>query len=78
MVVVEPLRCQYRVGVLSVRLWMVCSRMSAAWARTSSWAMVPASSRSLLVMVPDGLAKDTRALTTGVGKGDLQRMGVTP
>ena len=59
MVVVEPFRCQYTLAVLSDPVHMVRSRTSANWAITSWWATLPQSSKSLLVIVPVGLEKDT-------------------
>lgn len=45
------------------------------WTITSCWAIVPASSRSLLLMSPVGLAKVTRRCCTGRGKGARQSNG---
>jgi hypothetical protein len=56
---VDPFFCQATVAALSDRLWTVCDLTSKAWAKTSNCAMVTASSRSLLVMVPRGLAVET-------------------
>jgi hypothetical protein len=41
--------------VLSHSVWIVHLRMSYCWARSAWCAIVPASSRSLLVIVPEGL-----------------------
>lgn len=75
MVVVDPLRCQYTVGVLSWELWIVCSATSAHWQRMSWWAMEPANSKSLLEMVPEGLERETRALATAAGNRERQTRG---
>lgn len=50
-VVVEPLVCQAKTGVLSVRVKMVRSWQPVLWTSISCSAKVPASSRSELVMV---------------------------
>ena len=73
--VVEPLRCQYTVGVLSEPVWMVRSRKSNALTRISFWATDAASSRSELVTVPVGLSHETRAAWMCGGKGERHRIG---
>ena len=50
-VVMEPLRCQYMVAVLSVSDLVVRSRTSKHWAAASLWRKLPASSNSELLMV---------------------------
>ena len=72
---VEPLRCQYTVGVLSEPVWMVRSRRSKAWTRTSWWAIEAASSRSELVTEPAGLSQEMRASWMYGGNGERHRIG---
>lgn len=54
---------------------MVRSLMSASCARISCCAIEPVSSRSLLVMSPCGLLKDTKRCWIVFGKRLRQRMG---
>ena len=73
--VVEALLPQATAGVLSEKVAMVQWRRSWTTAKVASCAMVPASSRSELVMEPDGLSVLTKACWTEEGKGTAKHMG---
>ncbi len=60
-------------GVLSQPLIKVAYRVSWVDDMRASWASNPVCSRSLLVMVPLGLSKDTSREETSGEKGCLQR-----
>jgi hypothetical protein len=74
-VVVDPLRVQYMVAMLSVASFVVRSRMSKHWAAHSCWKRLPASSRSELLMSPVGLSKVTNRSRMFFGKTTRQRTG---
>jgi hypothetical protein len=73
--VVEPLRVQYIVAMLSVASLVVRSWTSKHWAAASCWMRLPASSRSELVMSPPGLSNVTNRSRIFWGNLYRQRTG---
>ena len=73
--VVEALLSQATAGVLSEKVVMVQWQRSWTAANVALCAMVPASSRSELVMEPDGLSVLTKACWKKKEKGPAKHMG---
>ena len=69
----DPFLSQYTLAVLSDPVHMVRSVSSTVFEMTSWCAMLPQSSRSLLVIVPCLLEKDTSLFCTASLNGFLQR-----